>query len=156
MTRDEIITVLRTELTIISTYYEDDTGAIVIGCDKARAIATLENLRDMVREIVDDEPDEREPQSHGPLCLQRFHGAAECDCGEADAQQEAAEAAEAAEPPPEPTTPTDADTIMRAREQYQNQSDLPIRVGDEVRRGEDAGGAYVSAWVWVADPEVEA
>lgn len=31
----------------------------------------------------------REPQPHGPRCAQRFHGAAECDCGEADAQDAA-------------------------------------------------------------------
>jgi len=23
-------------------------------------------------------------ESHGPMCAQRFHGAAECDCGKAD------------------------------------------------------------------------
>lgn len=49
--------------------------------------------------------------------------------------------------------PTDDETRRRAIVQYQDEGTLEIDHNASVSRALSNDGAYVQAWVWVADPE---
>lgn len=52
------------------------------------------------------------------------------------------------------TTPSDEDYIAAARSKYHRDGEIEIDDEPKVSRGDDPG-AYVQAWVWVYDSDVE-
>lgn len=50
--------------------------------------------------------------------------------------------------------PTDAQYVAAARARYEREGEIEIDDSPQVSRGDDPG-AYVQAWVWVYDSEVE-
>jgi hypothetical protein len=52
----------------------------------------------------------------------------------------------------------DADFVSKARELYQRDGEVEVDEGAEVSRNHEPGdsnGAYVAAWVWVANSEFD-
>lgn len=55
----------------------------VVARDDGKVVSWLEEFRRRASAIKWAHAEAKD-DSHGPRCAQRFHGAAECDCGKAD------------------------------------------------------------------------